>query len=146
MHGNKFRYKIIIEGESDNMGKAQAGPFLVTVQPAAVTDTIVFEPPSGSLPAEQEGVPVTGDLVTTVSGSNPPFSLSAPTGVPDGMQLNELPANADGSIPVTISGTPSSGDATGGDGAGNYEIGFTVTDSANPPATARFGQTRKLAR
>ena len=122
------------------MAVITAGPFSVNVAPPTATDDLTVEPLQGALPQETEGVADAGDLVATISEGIPPYTISNPTGLPDGMQLNEGPSadGVDGDVDVTISGTPSAGASTGGDGDGNYEIGFTVTDSATPPATSRL--------
>jgi hypothetical protein len=133
-----YKYKIIIEGEAEDMSQVTAGPFTLNVQPAAVApNPIGFSTSSGPLPQETEGKAVAGDLVTTISGGTPPYTVSAPTGVPAGMSLSATPSADGKSSAITIDGTPAVGDSTGGDGKGNYSIGFTVTDSAL--ASAKFG-------
>jgi hypothetical protein len=132
----RFKIQLELEGEVDEMTQITAGPFTVTVAPATTETPLTVTPLTGTLPGETEGLADAGDLVATVTGGTPPYTLSNPTGLPDGMTLNEGPS-ADGSptdVDVTISGTPSAGDSTGGDGAGNYEVGFDVTDSATPAA------------
>lgn len=126
------------------MATGNAGPFTIIVNPAQVANPIVFTPASGSLPAETEGVADAGDFVTTVSGGTPPYTYSNIAGLPPGMNLNEA-ASANGvagDVDITISGTPTVGDASGSP----YSLTFTVTDSATPAATANFGKApaRKL--
>jgi hypothetical protein len=145
-HQEPVRFKIVIELEGETMSQITVGPFTVNVAPPATPPPapLTATPATGALPQETEGVADAGDLVATISGGVPPYSYTNITGLPGGMQLNENPSadGVTGDADVSISGTPSAGDSTGGDGAGNYSIGFTVTDSAG--ATAQVKAARKL--
>jgi hypothetical protein len=145
MHcGKPIRFKLILEGELD-MTSATA-QFTVTVAPGTTppAGTITITPNSGALPGETEGQP-TADQVAVVSTSGPivlPLNYAF-TGQPDGVSFEEND-NGDGTFTIVTTGTPSAGDAIGGDGAGNYTINLTVTDSApGAPATARRSLTVK---
>jgi hypothetical protein len=145
-HEKPVRFKILIELEGEtSMGQITVGPFNVNVGPSTPPPTgPTANPTTGTLPQETEGVADAGDLVATISGGTPPYAFSNIAGLPPGMQLNEGPSadGVTGDVDVTISGTPSAGDSTGGDGAGNYSITFTVTDAAG--ATAQVRATKPL--
>lgn len=91
-------------------------------------------PSTGALPSEVEGVAVDSTPFAHVSGGVPPYTFQV-AGLPAGVNANET-VNADGSSDISLSGTPAIGDATGGDGAGNYAVVIAVNDSAPVAAAA----------
>jgi hypothetical protein len=127
------KIKICIEEE---IVSQQQASFTVTVKPAAGGGGggggIVITPANGALPDEQVGVLVVGDKLATVKGGVAPYSYKF-SGQPSGMAFDEKD-NGDGSFDVVTLGTPDVGDDD--PTKTPYTIVMTVSDSANPPATA----------
>lgn len=105
---------------------SQTATFTVTVKAAA--QPLTLNPNGGTLPDETVGVAVAGDLVTTVSGGQPPYTFAISAGsLPPGMSLAAT-SNPDGSETITIEGTPTQA------GSGSFDL--TVTDAAGATKTA----------
>jgi hypothetical protein len=112
-----------------------SGSFSVKVSAAAPPPAqLAITPSSGALPDETEGVAIVSDAVAKVTGGVPPYTYSV-TGLPAGVNAVET-VNADGSADVTLSGTPSPGDAA----LSPYTVSVVVTDSATA-AAARATRT-----
>lgn len=111
------------------------GSFTVNVKAATPPpNPPVLTPSSGALPQEIEGVPVS-DTVAVVSGGTPPYNYDI-SGLPSGVSAVEND-NGDGTATVALTGAPDTGDAIGGDGAGNYTVSITVTDSTPAGTTSK---------
>lgn len=91
----------------------KSATFILIVKPAAQAappppPPLTLDPTGGNLPDEQQGVAVTGDgeFLCKVSGGKPPYQFAISQGTfPKGMDLGAVD-NGDGSINVTIAGTP----------------------------------------
>jgi hypothetical protein len=138
-----IRFKLIIEGETMS---TVTGTYTVSVAPGTTTPPLAITPAMGALPGETEGQAVSG-VVATISGGVPPYADAVISGQPAGVTFTQGPSadGVDGDEDITIGGTPAAGDSTGGDGAGNYRVSISVTDSATPPAQAKLtAKVRKL--
>lgn len=125
-----MHFKICFEGDVEPMSTV-TGSFTVTVATAA--NPLTMTPQGGNLPNETVGVPVTGDIVATVSGGTAPYTFSITGGtLPPGMSLAST-QNADGSETITIEGTPTQ--------SGAFSFNLTVVDAAGTSVTLAAKKT-----
>jgi hypothetical protein len=117
-----FHFKFCAEGALE---MDQTAVFTVSVQEEQ--QGLTLTPDGGALPQETVGTPVS-DLVTVVSGGEPPYTFSITDGAtPDGVELNSE-TNADGTETITLDGTPTT--------AGDFSFTLDVEDSSTPPQKA----------
>ena len=93
------------------------------VNPAS-SGALAFAP--NVMPDATEGTSYLNSL-GVISGGVAPYFISLPTDVPSGLSVA---LDQDG-VDVDLTGTPDIGSSSGDP----YNVGFTITDSANTPAT-----------
>lgn len=114
----------------------QVATFTVEVKPAQA-QPLTLTPNGGALPAETVGT-AASDEVCSVSGGTAPYGFAVTGGaVPDGMQLMEGDPAADGSVPITLDGTPTK--------AGSFSFDLTVTDSSPATQTAQVSVRKAIS-
>lgn len=109
--------------------------YSIKVSPSAAALVLTPGDPNAvtALPDESEGVAMT-DFDIKASGGTGPYTFNVGGALPAGVEA--LSDNVD---TLRITGTPATGSATGGDGAGNYDFTVQAVDSLGAAAkTTRF--------
>ena len=105
------------------------GNFTVVVNPSG-GQPLAMNPQGGNLPNETQGSQ-SSDPVCSVSGGTAPYSFQVSAGaLPPGMNLVST-TNPDGSVAISIEGTPTQ--------SGAFSFSLTVTDAAGAKSTIKVG-------